>query len=145
MTEIQYLNTDLDVRADRNTGPLTEALQARGLSQLNPNEDLGNGQWLAVFETNLAYPKAAPERDVAEMLDAVESLTGEAAAVWAGCSVREFNLGYECGDRPLGFNQGLSNDVLRRLVAVGASLRITLYPVRPSDAPTTDSPAGPTR
>lgn len=125
MSAFKYLNTDLDVWSDRDLRPMEKALTSRGLFSLRPVEP-GEGQWFAVFETDATHP--APDENLAEMLSAVESLTDRAAAVWAGCSLREFNIGYQCGDEPWAFNHGLSNDVLRRLAAAGATLRITLYP-----------------
>jgi hypothetical protein len=62
------------------------------------------------------------------MIAVVESLAESLRAVWAGCTLREFNIGYDCGDRPWAFEQGLSTGLLGRIAAVGASLRITLYP-----------------
>ena len=44
--------------------------------------------------------------------------------------LREFNIGYDCGEEPWAFNQGLSAETLRRVAAVKASLRWTLYPDR---------------
>ena len=46
------------------------------------------------------------------------------------CTTREFNLGYDCGAEPWAFNQGLSSELLGRIAAVGASLRLTIYPDR---------------
>jgi hypothetical protein len=66
------------------------------------------------------------------MLDAIEAIEGVAKDLWEECSQREFNIGFDCGDEPWAFNHGLTNATLKRLVGVGASLRITLYPFRPS-------------
>jgi hypothetical protein len=71
-----------------------------------------------------------PEPNIATVLAAVESLAPPLRAVWSGCSLREFNIGYDCGREPWAFNQGLSAEVLGRIAAVGASLRWTLYPDR---------------
>ena len=135
MGEIRYLNTDLDVWAASDVKPLVNALASRGVCSLH-REQARDGDQFAVFETAEDY--AAPEENLLVMLAAVESLTGDAAAVWAGGSLREFNIGYACGDRPHGFTHGLSNDVLRRLAAVGATLRVTLYPPEPDDEPAAD-------
>jgi hypothetical protein len=47
-----------------------------------------------------------------------------------GCSRREFNIGYDCGREPWAFNQVLSAQLLSRIAAARASLRVTLYPDR---------------
>lgn len=69
------------------------------------------------------------------MLEAIEAVLGpegdaRAAAMWWACTRREFNIGYDCGAEPWAFNQGLSNETLRRIAACGGSLRWTLYPDR---------------
>jgi putative transcriptional regulator len=66
------------------------------------------------------------------MLDAIESLDSDARRSWSECRLREFNIGYDCGYDPWAFNQGLTADTLHRISAAAASLRITLYPLRPA-------------
>ncbi len=65
----------------------------------------------------------------------IESLVPPLRSVWAGCSQREFNIGYDCGLEPWAFNQGLSADLLGRMAKAGASLRVTLYPDRGQHTP----------
>jgi hypothetical protein len=62
------------------------------------------------------------------MLAVVEALDPPLRSVWAGCSRREFNVGYDCGLEPWAFSQGLSAEILGRMASAGASLRVTLYP-----------------
>ena len=124
-SEIRYLNTDLDLVAARDLAPLATALEPGGLHALyvTHGED---GRWYATFEATTDY--RSPEEAVAVMLDAVESLSGDAGALWSECSLREFNIGYDCGDRPWAFSNSLSNGTLLRAGKLGASLRFTLYP-----------------
>lgn len=72
-----------------------------------------------------------PEPNIKRLLDAVDSLSDESRIIWERCSKREFDVGYDCGDEPWSFNQGLSNEILRRMAKSGASFRMTLYPQRP--------------
>jgi hypothetical protein len=51
-----------------------------------------------------------------------------------------FNIGYDCGAEPWAFNQGLTAELLGRMAATGASLRITLYPGHDEAAPTAKPP-----
>jgi hypothetical protein len=71
-----------------------------------------------------------PSRRFLPFFSVIESLGESLRMVWLGCTLREFNIGYDCGDKPWAFNRGLSNSILTRIAASGASLRITLYPLR---------------
>jgi hypothetical protein len=93
-----------------------------------------DGFWHVSFELNtdteMDDPDYTPERMISAMLDAIESLDGSCRSQWAECSLKEFNIGYDCGTEPWAFNQGLTNQTLLRMARAGASLRITLYPQR---------------
>src|ERR1700683_4749743 len=92
-----------------------------------------HGQWYASFEAEKDYPE--PEHAIGAMLAVVEYLAGPLRSVWDGCTLREFNIGYDCGADPWAYNQGLSAKLLGRMAAVGASLRFTLYPDQKEVAP----------
>ncbi len=125
---ISYLNTDLDLVAAHDFALLTNALSERGVDPLGGVQEGDDGQWYAVLETR-DYPQPnEPEVTIRVMLDAIEAIDGPAKTLWAACSKREFNIGYDCGDEPWAFNNGLSHATLSRIATLGASLRITLYP-----------------
>ena len=44
---------------------------------------------------------------------------------------RAVDVGYECGAGSWAYGHGLSSGLLGRMAAVGASLRLTLYPADP--------------
>lgn len=126
--KISYLNTDLDLTSTEDLTILATAFEARGLSPLYV-ADGDDGLWSATFETVEEYDE--PEPNIASMLEVIESLPESLQALWLGCLHREFDIGYNCDNQPWAFNQGLSNTLLTRIVKVGASLRITLYPSEP--------------
>jgi hypothetical protein len=134
MPEIRYLNTDLDLVAERDLTPLSAALEARGLFALNITQ-AEDQRWYAIFEVDGPAEPESPEQSMSLMLDAIESLSGPARDLWLECSRREFNIGYDCGDHPWAFNNGLSNRTLLRIGSAGASVRITLYPPDKSGRP----------
>lgn len=129
--QILYLNTDLDLVASRDLAPLAAALEARRVNALHVG--LGTDKrWYATFENDWSDTSVdEPENAIAAMLDAMESLKGAARSLWSNCVLREFNIGYNCGDEPWAFNNGLTNATLRRMAKVGATLKITIYPVHP--------------
>ncbi|HUG90713.1 MAG TPA: hypothetical protein VML55_07770 [Planctomycetaceae bacterium] len=126
--EIRYLNTDFDLVASSHLQPLVSALRAYGLRALHVTLG-GDGLWYSILETEEDYDE--PDGTIGAMLAAIESLEDDAAREWSACRLREFNIGYDCGDDPWAFNNELTNDTLRRIAALGASLRITIYPQRP--------------
>ena len=122
---IRYINTDLDLECPNDLSSLAKDLEARGVFALHI-EQAKEGHWFARFETEEEY--IDPETNIAAMLDVIESAEDSIQRLWRECSLREFNIGYDCGDEPWAFNQGLSNATLKRLAEVGATLRFTLYP-----------------
>ncbi|MDZ4779983.1 MAG: hypothetical protein SGJ19_07010 [Planctomycetia bacterium] len=124
---IEYLNTDLDLKSPTDLEPLASALRSGGVFDLHVSR-WDDGLWYARFETDECYSE--PEPNITAMLDVLERLPEAQRATWDQCILREFNIGYDCGDKPWAFNQGLAPELLGRLAAIGASLRITLYPDR---------------
>ncbi len=119
-----YINTDLDLAAWRDITPLTAALATRKMCVLHVT--LGDdSKGRATIE--MEKPCFTPEETIAAMLDAVESLESWTRAKWFDCTHREFNIGYECGTEPFSFGDGLTNETLRRVAQLGASLGLTLY------------------
>lgn len=125
-TQIQYLNTDLDLVCDVDPSGLAREFGNRDLvAPVTPGED---GSFYVLCEDN---NDTEPEPNIKRLLDAVDSLSDKSRIIWERCSKREFNVGYDCGEEPWAFNQGLSNEILRRIAESGASFRMTLYPQRP--------------
>jgi hypothetical protein len=122
---ICYLNTDLDLVSASDVTEVVAALETRGLYALNVGQ-WEDGLFHATLETSESYGE--PEATIAAMLDAVEAFPEGVRGQWLALQVREFNIGYDCGDRPWAYNQGLTNRTLRRLADAQATLRVTLYP-----------------
>jgi len=127
------MNTDLDLVASCDLAPLAAALKSQGVFALHVTQHK-KGRCYGTFEvdgTSYDYRYLSdPDKTISAMLDAIESLGKKDRAVWKVCSLREFNIGYECGDEPWAFNDVLTNETLLRMAKLGASLRITLYPPR---------------
>ncbi|MEM7477793.1 MAG: hypothetical protein AAF483_22630 [Planctomycetota bacterium] len=123
---IQYLNTDLDLICNVDPTLLVAEFEARDLCAHIHTDDDG-----------LFYVRCdgdndtEPEPNILRLLDTIDALSDASRDLWNQCTKREFNVGYDCGDEPWSFNQGLSNEVLRRMADCGSTFRITLYPHRP--------------
>jgi hypothetical protein len=107
---------------------LAAAFEVKGLKPTTVTRYV-DGMWHARFSGNSTGDQCydEPEPTIAAMLTLIEALAPSLRSVWSGCSQREFDIGYDCGKEPFHFHQGLSADILARLVAAGASLRVTLY------------------
>lgn len=126
--KICYLNTDLVLTSPRDLAALSAYLESKRVGSLHGVTRDDDGLYHDSFETDDQFTE--PESNIAAMLAVVESFDAALRSIWDGCSRREFNIGYDCGAEPWAFNQGLSAGLLRRIVAVGASLHWTLYPDR---------------
>ena len=123
--ETHYLNTDLDITAPHDLTPLADALAQRGLYPLHVLQQR-DGSWSSRFETEEGFRE--PDSNIAAMLTAIESLEEPARSLWANCTLREFDMGYDCGEAPNAYRQPLTATTIARIAAVGASVVITLYP-----------------
>ena len=111
----------------------TSALAAQVLpplpADLNTTNKLPTAAGLFVrefqFESNTVF--TSPDSTLATLLSAIESLDWSARHAWSSCTKREFNVGYEGGDEPLSVSDDIAPKTLARVVAVGGSLRITVY------------------
>lgn len=129
--ETRYLNTDLDLGAPRDLAPLADALAHRGLFVFHVWQ-WEDGLWSARFATE--EPFLEPDQNIAAMLTAIEALDEPSRSLWEACTIRKFDIGYDCGYAPYAFNQQLSTATLARIAAAGAAVVITLYPVIETDA-----------
>ena len=132
---IRYLTTDLDLHSGGDPTTLVTELEVRGICGYLTACDDGTFSVVCNDVSNdvcdLSIDDGAPEKNIMHILNAIESLSSSAMSIWESCRKREFDIAYECGDKPWAFNQGLSNDVLQRIADCGAALRITIYPHRP--------------
>ncbi len=128
--QIQYLNTDLDLISNRSLDSLCHEMTSQGLcGRVTPG---GDGKFYAMFED---WNDEEPEPNIVKLLNALDHLSPTAASALRECSKIEFNIGYDCGDEPRCFQQGISHESLRRIVEHGASLRVTIYPYISPDDP----------
>jgi len=123
--EIHYLNTDLELVSPHDLTELTRVLESAGLLNIYSFTD-EKDEWRAGLESGGECRD--PESTIGSLLDTIELLDPVFRQRWNGCTTRELNIGYECGDTPRSFEQGISSGTLARMVAMGLSLRTTLYP-----------------
>jgi len=108
--EIRYLNTDLDLTSATDLTALAAAFEARGLLPF-PVRRGENGLWYVTVE-KLVDDIEQPEETIAGLLAVIEALEEPHRTTWSNCTLREFNIGYDCGPEPWAFNQSLSTKLL---------------------------------
>lgn len=101
--ETRYLNTDLVLVAPRDLASLADALVRQGLLTLHVFQEESSGLCSARFETEEPYLE--PDQNIAAILTVIETLDETSQEIWHACTLREFEIGYDCGDKPWAFNQ----------------------------------------
>lgn len=119
----QFLNVDLELRDAAGVGALVRALVPK----------------LVVLHEEMAFVSLelasgpTPPLDVVlnQIVDVVEGLPAMARRHWARCQQRRLNVGIEAGDGNPSSGFVVPAATLKRLVAVGADLELTVYPPSP--------------
>lgn len=120
----RYVTTDLHIESPIDLTPLAEAFNRKGLIvyHVMKRED---GLWQSRFRTVKGY--IVPDKNIVRMLHAIESLNKTTRSLWESCTVRDFDIAYDCGEEPGQFIQRLSSTTIQRIGQVGAAVVLTLY------------------
>ena len=136
--QTEYRNTDLDLVSEAPFEPLGRYLESAGMIEIAKFQD-GDGNWHASYEVIAEEDPAMYDRaenTIAAMLDILEVLPANEKTLLENCQLREFNVAYDVGEGPYGFNEPISAVTLSRMSRLKSSLRVTLYPEAgmPSDS-----------
>ena len=123
---IQYLNTDLLLQSDNDLSNLVAFFNGADCFDLYVSDDRKD----AGFESNLTASGDAPAETITALLDAIDRLDGALLDAWRACTVREFDVGYNCGTEPYSKHDKLPPELLKRIGDSGITLVITLYGLR---------------
>jgi hypothetical protein len=124
MSEISFLNVDLDLQSSKDLTPIINDF----------GEDvivLHHGKMMehhhASFEVAESF--AGPNELISFFCTLVENLSEEARVIWDNCCIRRFDLGYESGQQPRCWHSEITAKTIARVNDVGASITITIYPL----------------
>ena len=120
-----YINTDLILVSSADISALAATLEHAGLYRLECQFFESTGLWHATFASDEQFSE--PEQSLLRLLGVIEPLMAQIREVWDGCSERNMDVGFECGDEPFDFHKAISNSTIGRVAATGAALNITLY------------------
>jgi len=121
-----YLNTDLELVSKEDPGRLVDRLEALGWISLH-SEAVEDGFWRSCLETRCVRP-LTPNDTIISMLNDLEELPTQLFDVWRRCTKREFNIGLDAAAGRFEIAYDLTNQTLRRVAGLGASLTLTIYP-----------------
>lgn len=119
-----FLNVDLEVRSRASLAALVARLEGRVV--VLSSERL-RGVHLARFET-LGARTATPDRCIAALVRLVEDLPRPERRLWDGASERVFDIGIQAGRDGQVFRPKIAASTLARVAALGAGIRVTVYP-----------------
>jgi len=123
MSDIQFLNVDLEIESKQDIAQLVSDL---GKSAMVLHYDKDETRQLARIEANIDV--TSPDSAINHLCELIESCSRNALKQWLTCTKRTFDIGFQSGKNPKCFNQALHADTLLRISAIGAGIEITLYP-----------------
>jgi hypothetical protein len=130
--ETEYANTDFDLKS--NTPFDTLHRELLGVCCVLQYAEGDDGRWHAIIEAN--HDDDSRDRiaamDIGSILSALSSLSETAKEELAACCLREFNIGFHCGDSWAYVHQ-IPDTVVRSVAAASCSIAVTLYPMRNAD------------
>ena len=129
MTNIQYLNVDLDLESENDISHIVDTF---GEDVIVLHHGKLDDYHHASFETTDVMPTA--DEVINYFCGLVEALPDGVRAGWDSCRKRVLDIGYESGTSPSNFRSELKPTTLQRVAAIGASIIITIYPVTENPA-----------
>lgn len=122
--DIHYLNTDLELESSNDLTPIVEAF---GEDVFNLYNGEARGHFLASFE--IAGSVDSPDAIIQYFCTLAESLDGKEKILWDSCFSKAFDIDYEGGTSHKSYTDEIRSNTLMRVAALGASIRITVYPM----------------
>lgn len=123
----EYINTDFELKSQTSFDALHLELKQEGYVLHYDNEE---GDWYLVFEsvTSGGIDDRSAEQDILSIISLLCQLSSKAKSELAACYLREFNLGFNCGDIAA-YSLSLSASTVRAIAEVDCSISVTLYPL----------------
>ncbi|BBN80117.1 hypothetical protein PA25_01020 [Pseudoalteromonas sp. A25] len=123
MSEIQFLNVDLELESKHDISALVSDLKQNAIVL---HYDKDEYRQLARIEADADV--LSPDKAINHLCELIESCSKAALKQWLSCTKRTFDIGFNSGTSPKCYSQALHADTLLRISAIGAGLEITLYP-----------------
>lgn len=123
----RYLTLDIELESEQDMSPLVEHLGEEIFVLCNEKVE-------SVFYTSFEPKYFEPEEDIPErhakhILGLLDKLPDSLREMWNGCRSKIFDFGFDSGYAPCPFFTDLSPATLQGIAAIGASTRVTIYPI----------------
>ncbi len=130
VTEIRYLNTDLDLVADFSLEELTAKIEERNCYALHTTKS-DDGKWYSCYEARIdaGDEDTSMPHHLEILLVALESLDDVAKAQLSHLEKFDFCIGIDSGNSPSNKIYPISSKHLSRITSLGASISICVYRV----------------
>jgi hypothetical protein len=119
----RFLNVDVDVESREPLDGLVAALPS---ISVHLNARKGRKHYLS-FAGPWFKNDPTPDEVLRRLTKAIGALRGEPRRLWKRASKREFNLGFEGGERQAAFE--LPSKTIEAVARLGGSIGLTLYPL----------------
>lgn len=124
MSEIQFLNVDLELESKNDISVLVDELAKKAILLHYDQDDYRQS---ARFEADSDIK--SPDQAINQLCELLETCSRNALKQWLSCSKRTFDIGFNSGTNPKCFNQAIKSDTLLRISAIDEGIEITIYPV----------------
>ena len=126
---LRFANVDLELESEGDLQLLIDELGSDVNVQFHGKLKSNNN----FASLSLSHLKGGPYGDadttVSAICDLLDGLSQNSKDIWSGCCVKEFDIGFESGVDGAQLESRLENNTLRRVVELGATMEITIYPV----------------
>ncbi len=122
----QFLNVDLEVLSQSDLSEFAKSFGSKKVSVLYCDRQAE--EFLAALE--LVTMRRSPEQLLARFCDLLEAMPPKVARLWREASRRTFDIGIESGISQQALALKISPATLARITALGATVAVTVYPVR---------------
>jgi hypothetical protein len=123
--DVRYLNVDLEIESENELSGIVQEF-GEDVAVLYCGEVRGYQH--ASFE--IPANRAGADETINHFCALVEGLTKEAREIWEGCCSRVLDVGYQSGTSPRNFRSEIRASTIQRVAAIGASIVITIYPMK---------------
>lgn len=130
--ETEYKNTDFDLKSTSSFDTLHQELSMHCCPLIYTQGS--NGHYHASYESDHDgnSSKTGAERDILLIVDAINRLSDIAKTELDACYLREFNIGFECGDS-WAYVHSIPLCAVNAASNTGCSIAVTLHPMRRPD------------